>query len=163
MKLKEDQSRTVHSIKKGIKEQQVLDRGDTGQEKERNWPRKKQKLTPTSLQNESKRQCYSKYRREQRSKMSCQKKQAIQEKDRKRNYVESTPEFPSTPGQLEIPTTPTSHSNMVKSLVDKITPRRQNILWQVGIRLIDERKAVEATISGVKKPTLSIKGKRSNS
>ena len=54
-------------------------------------------------------------------------------KDTKGKRAESTPEFPSTCGQLEIPTTPTSYSNMVKNLVGKITPRRQNVLQRVGI------------------------------
>ena len=82
-------------------------------------------------------------------------------KDRKRKHAESTPEFPSTPGQLEIPTTPTSYSNMVKNLVDKITPRRQNVLRRVGIWPIYEWEALEAMISGVDKLTSSNKGKRS--
>ena len=60
-----------------------------------------------------------------------------------------------------LPSTPKSYSKLVTKLVDNTTPIRQNMLRKAGIRPLCERKAVEETLSGVKKLTLSIKGKRS--
>ena len=86
MKLQENQLRTPRLIKKRIKQQVFAQRRYRAKKREKLVQKKaevnteQETTTPTTLQNESKRQYYSKYCREQGSKMSCQKKQAIHER-----------------------------------------------------------------------------------
>ena len=104
----------------------------------------------------SKRKYYMNYRCKERASMSRQKTQAVKAKDRERKWKSS----PSTP-LPDLPKSPTSYTNLITNLVENTTPRRQSMLRKSGLRLSEERHAVEDTISGVKALTSTLKKKRS--